>query len=187
MAKQLSLTGSSWRIRLIAAFEALKGLLALALGFGVVTTSGESLSEAAQELVLGLHLDPSKRLPDAFIDAVTGVHRGQLWIVVGSAVVYSFVRFSEAYGLWSKRRWAAWVSALSGVVYLPVEAYELSKGLSWLRSLPRWQMWHSSLIWRRCCGSREKMRFGLATALVNNFRAQDRTTSTALLGVFARF
>jgi uncharacterized membrane protein (DUF2068 family) len=31
------------------------------------------------------------------------------------------------------RRWAAWVSAMSGAVYLPIEAYELSKGLSWFR------------------------------------------------------
>ncbi len=65
MTQQRLLAGSPWRIRLIALFEALKGLLALALGFGLVASFGESLSEAAQELVLGLHLDPSKRLPGA--------------------------------------------------------------------------------------------------------------------------
>ncbi len=133
MTQQRLLAGSPWRIRLIALFEALKGLLALALGFGLVASFGESLNEAAQELVLGLHLDPSKRLPGAFIDAISGVQPGQIWIVIVSAVAYSLIRFAEAYGLWNERRWAAWVSALSGGVYLPIEAYELWKGLSWFR------------------------------------------------------
>jgi len=133
MAERRLLAGSDWPVRLIALFEALKGALALALGFGVIATLGESLTEAAQELVLGLHLDPSQRLPNAFIDAINGVQIGQIWIVVASALAYSMVRFAEAYGLWSDRRWAAWVSALSGGIYLPIEAYELSKGLSWFR------------------------------------------------------
>ena len=98
MTQQRLLAGRPWRIRLIALFEALKGLLALALGFDVMTSFGESLSEAAQELVLGLHLDPSKRLPEAFIDAISRVHSGQIWIVIASAVAYSMVRFSEASG-----------------------------------------------------------------------------------------
>ncbi len=133
MAEQLLVAGSAWRVRLIALFEALKGLLALALGFGVIASSGESLGEAAQELVLGLHLDPSERLPDAFLDAITSEQRAQVWIVVASAVAYSLVRFAEAYGLWHERRWAAWVSALSGGIYLPIEAYELARGLTWFR------------------------------------------------------
>lgn len=133
MVERLVLTGSAWRVRLIALFEALKGLLALALGFGLMASFGESLREAAQELVLGLHLDPSRPVPDAFIDAISSVHRGQAWMVVASAVAYSALRFAEAYGLWNERRWAAWVSALSGGVYLPFEAYELGKGLSWFR------------------------------------------------------
>lgn len=63
MAERLLPASSDWRVRLIALFEALKGALALALGFGAISTFGESLSEAAQELVLGLHLDPSQPAP----------------------------------------------------------------------------------------------------------------------------
>lgn len=133
MTEKILLTRSLGRVRLIAVFEALKGLLALTLGFGMMASLDESLSEAVQELVLGLHLDPSKRLPDMFIDAISGVHRGQIWVVITSAVAYSMVRFAEAYGLWNKRRWAAWVSALSGGIYLPFEAYELWNGISWFR------------------------------------------------------
>lgn len=127
------MTGNVGRVRGIAVFEASKGILALALGFGIMASLDESLSEAAQELVLGLHLNPSKGLPDMFLDAISGVRRSEVWIVIISAVIYSIVRFSEAYGLWNKRRWAAWVSALSGGIYLPLEAYELSNGITWFR------------------------------------------------------
>lgn len=125
--------GKQWRIRLIAALEALKGVLALGLGFGVVATLEEPLTEAAQELVIGLHLDPSRAVPDALIDWTSEISRSQTWLLIASALAYAGVRFAEAYGLWNDRRWAAWVAALSGGIYLPMEVYELTKGLSWVR------------------------------------------------------
>ena len=45
-------------------------------------------------------------------------------------LVYAVVRFAEAYGLWFGRRWAEWLAALSGAIYVPVEIYELSRGVS---------------------------------------------------------
>lgn len=133
MTERFILHCSAGKVRAIAAFEALKGLLALALGFGIMASLDESLSEAAQELVFGLHLNPAGRLPDMFLDAISNVHRGQVWIVISSAVIYAIARFVEAYGLWNKRRWAAWISALSGALYLPFEAYELWQGITWFR------------------------------------------------------
>ena len=40
------------------------------------------------------------------------------------------LRLAEAYGLWFGRRWAEWIAALSGGVYVPVEIYELARGYS---------------------------------------------------------
>jgi uncharacterized membrane protein (DUF2068 family) len=133
MTKKIALTCGVGRVRTIAVFEAVKGLLALTLGFGIMASLDESVSEAAQELVLGLHLDPSKRLPDMFVDATSRLHSDQVWVVVISAIIYSIVRFAEAYGLWNKRRWAAWLSALSGAIYMPLEAFELWNKISWFR------------------------------------------------------
>lgn len=48
-------------------------------------------------------------------------------------LVYALVRFAEAYGLWLGRRWAEWLAALSGGIYVPVEIYELSRGFSWIK------------------------------------------------------
>lgn len=48
-------------------------------------------------------------------------------------VVYALIRFAEAYGLWLGRRWAEWLAALSGGVYVPVEIYELSRSVTWIK------------------------------------------------------
>ena len=46
--------------------------------------------------------------------------------------MYGTVRFIEAYGLWRERRWAEWLAAGSGGLYLPVELYEMARGFAWL-------------------------------------------------------
>ncbi|OLC92083.1 MAG: hypothetical protein AUH86_19685 [Acidobacteria bacterium 13_1_40CM_4_58_4] len=51
------------------------------------------------------------------------------------ALVYSAVRFTEAYGLWHQREWAQWFALLSGSLYLPGELYSLlhySSPLKWM-------------------------------------------------------
>jgi uncharacterized membrane protein (DUF2068 family) len=43
------------------------------------------------------------------------------------------VRFAEAYGLWHERRWAEWLAAISGGVYVPIEIFELAHKITWIR------------------------------------------------------
>ena len=50
-----------------------------------------------------------------------------------TALTYSAIRFTEAYGLWRERRWAEWLSAVSGAIYLPFEIYELAGGITPLK------------------------------------------------------
>ena len=49
------------------------------------------------------------------------------------ALAYALLRFAEAYGLWFQRRWGAWIAAVSGGIYVPVESYELARGVTWVR------------------------------------------------------
>ncbi|MNL61265.1 hypothetical protein D3C87_1851710 [compost metagenome] len=52
-----------------------------------------------------------------------------LWISF-AAVVYSIIRFVEAYGLWHARNWAKWLGIVSGGIYLPFEFYKLAEEFS---------------------------------------------------------
>jgi uncharacterized membrane protein (DUF2068 family) len=61
------------------------------------------------------------------IDALNHLNDHTLRLLALAALLYSAMRFAEAYGLWRKRNWAEWFAILSGGVYLPVEIWELAR------------------------------------------------------------
>src|SRR4051812_3816833 len=118
-------------VRVVAVFEAVKGALVLAAGFGMLAALHVGLGVAADELVEAFHLDPASRYPRIFIQAAESVGDGRLWLLAAGAIAYALVRFVEAYGLWRERRWAEWFAVASGGIYIPVELYELARGVTW--------------------------------------------------------
>lgn len=120
-------------LRPIATLEAFKGIIVLIVGFGLLSFLGRDAEEFAETLVHRLHLDAANHYPQIFIRAMADVTNTRLWLLAGFAGLYATVRFIEAYGLWFERRWAEWLAALSGGVYIPVEIYELAQRVTWLR------------------------------------------------------
>jgi uncharacterized membrane protein (DUF2068 family) len=120
-------------LRAVASFEALKGAIVLIAGFGLARAIGGDVGEFAERLVHRLHLDAAKRFPRIFIDLANNLSDTQLWVLATLAMAYAILRFAEAYGLWFERRWGEWIAALSGAVYVPVEIYELTRGVSWIK------------------------------------------------------
>ncbi|HJV36634.1 DUF2127 domain-containing protein [Geomonas sp.] len=120
-------------LRVVATFEAAKGALVLLAGCGLLTFIHHDLHQAAVKLVRVLHLNPAKHYPSIFIDAADRATDMQLWVLAFSALLYSVIRFAEAYGLWTKQQWAEWFGLLSGAMYIPVEVFEVSQDISWPR------------------------------------------------------
>ena len=120
-------------LRIVSAFEALKGILVLLAGCGLLSFIHKGLHEAAVQLVRVLHFNPAQHYPSIFIDAANRVTDFQLWMLALSALLYSVIRIAEAYGLWTQQQWAEWFGLLSGAIYLPIEVYELSRELTWPR------------------------------------------------------
>jgi uncharacterized membrane protein (DUF2068 family) len=117
----LQLTG----VRVIACFEAFKGLLVLLLGFGALTLIHHDLHAFAEHLVAQLHVSPERPFARAFVNAASNVTNARLWLLAGGGAVYAAVRLVEAWGLWFNRTWAQYFGILSGALYLPWEAYEV--------------------------------------------------------------
>jgi uncharacterized membrane protein (DUF2068 family) len=113
-------------VRAVAAFEAVKGLLVVAVGLGLASLAGKDAESAAEALLRQLHLDPAERLPRIFLQAASTVSDRQLLMLAALAATYAVARLLEAYGLWHGWRWAQWLAALSGAIYLPLEVYELA-------------------------------------------------------------
>lgn len=112
-------------LRTVAVFEAVKGLLMLAVGFGLLHLIHKDVGEAAEHLVHRLHVNPERHFSQVFLEAAYKMTDAKLWAFAAGGLAYSTVRFVEAYGLWHRRVWAEWFALLSGCLYLPWEIYEV--------------------------------------------------------------
>jgi len=118
----------------VAVFEALKGILILIAGFGLLSLIHRDLQEIAEEIVRHLHVNPARHYPRVFIEAASHVNDSKLKFMAAMAFLYSSVRFVEAYGLWHLRAWAEWFAIISGSLYLPLEIYGLFEHATWIKA-----------------------------------------------------
>lgn len=114
-----------------ALFEGAKGLLVLLAGCGILAWIHKDLHEAATQLVSHFHFNPASHYPQIFLDLLSRVNDTQLRALAAAAIVYALVRFFEAVGLWLDRSWAEWFGILTGAIYLPLELFELTRGVTW--------------------------------------------------------
>jgi uncharacterized membrane protein (DUF2068 family) len=131
--KTVSTTPLSGGVRTIAVFEALKGMLVLVAGCGLLSLVHHDLQAAAERLVRLSHFDPAHHYSRVFIEASANINDAQLRLLAALAFLYAGVRFIEAYGLWRMKAWAAWLAIVLWALYLPVEVFELSKHATFLR------------------------------------------------------
>ena len=117
----------------IALFEAAKGILVLAAGFGLIAIIPKDSQDVAERLVHHMHLNPASHYPRIFIDAASKVSDAQLWWLAAAAIAYAAFRLIEAYGLWQERSWAEWLAVVSGGIYVPLEIYEIAQRVTWVR------------------------------------------------------
>jgi len=133
MDTEIKQDGPDAGLRVIAIFEATKGLLVLLAGFGLLAYIHKDLHAAAERLVMHFHFNPASRYPRIFIDLANHVTDRQLWFLALSAALYATIRFVEAFGLWRKRSWAEWFGLLSAGMYVPLEILEVYRGVTWPR------------------------------------------------------
>jgi uncharacterized membrane protein (DUF2068 family) len=118
-------------LRVVALFEAFKGLLVICAGSGLLAFIHSDLHLALEKLIRNIHLNPASHYPRIFIDLADRLTDWQLWALALSALLYAGVRFVEAYGLWMQRQWAEYFGLMSGAIYIPVELFEVLRGVTW--------------------------------------------------------
>ena len=133
MKSEKSLDSQKIGIRMIAAFEAFKGVLVVIVGIGLLALVHRDLQAIAEHLVEHLHFNPAGHYSQIFIEAATHVDDAKLRLFAAFAFLYATLRFIEAYGLWKLRTWAEWLAIVSGSIYLPIEIYELFKKTTLIR------------------------------------------------------
>lgn len=120
-------SGHKKGLRAVAVLEVVKGLLAIAASFVFleIIHKNVDLEDAAQNLLYYLHIDPDRRLSQAFVEVAGKVMDANLTLVLTIAFIYAAGRFIEGYGLWRQRAWGEWMAIISGAIYLPFELYKL--------------------------------------------------------------
>jgi uncharacterized membrane protein (DUF2068 family) len=112
-------------IRVVSAFVAFEGLLALAAASGLHLLLHRDLQDIALRLVEHSHLNPAAHYPSIFIMAAGHMENANLTLLALGAVAYSLFRFVEAFGLYREAAWAEVLAAVSSAVYVPIEIIEL--------------------------------------------------------------
>ena len=120
-------------LRAIATFELAKGGVVLLAAVGVLSMVHRDAWDVAGSLLHLLHIGRHHQYVDVFLRLADGVTDQKLWLVAAGCVIYSTIRFIEAYGLWHARAWAEWFAFAAGAVYLPFEIYELVREVTAIR------------------------------------------------------
>jgi uncharacterized membrane protein (DUF2068 family) len=112
-------------LRSIAAFEAIKGVAALALLIGVLDLMHRDVGQLALELIGHFGLNPEAHYPALLLQYAAMLSDINPLTLVVLGLAYITIRLAEAYGLWHDKAWAEWLAALSGALYLPFELEHL--------------------------------------------------------------
>jgi uncharacterized membrane protein (DUF2068 family) len=129
-------------LRLLAAERFIRGLLLVALAYGVYKFNGsqDSLEKVFNEylptlqpLATKLGIDLQNTGPVRLIQKALNTSHGTLELVAVGVLAYGALELLEGVGLWLMKRWGEYVAMVGTLVFIPLEIYELLERVTWLR------------------------------------------------------
>ena len=118
----------------IAAFEATKGLAALAGLIGVLDLLHRDVRAVVLTLIGRFGLDPEAHYPSLLLHYADLLPDTDVHMLVMLASAYIALRFIEATGLWLHKAWGEYLGALSGGIYIPFEVVHFIDEPSWMNA-----------------------------------------------------
>ena len=118
----------------IAAFEATKGLAALAGLIGVLDLLHHDVRAVVLTLIGRFGLDPESHYPSLLLHYADLLPEADVHMLVMLASAYIALRFIEATGLWLNKAWGEYLGALSGGIYIPFEVMHFMHEPSWMNA-----------------------------------------------------
>lgn len=118
-------------LRVIAAWEAVKGVLVLLAAGLAVHFLRPSDERTVEDIVGHFHLNPAGHTSHVFQRALENLADVRVVLLAGGALLYALLRFVEAYGLWFGRRWGWMLGIASAALYLPLEIVEMVRRFNW--------------------------------------------------------
>jgi uncharacterized membrane protein (DUF2068 family) len=129
-------------LRMLAAERFIRGVLLVALAYGVYKFNGaqDSLERVFNDdlptlkpFADKLGVDLQNTGPVKLIQkALTADHRTLELVAIG-VLAYGALELLEGVGLWLMRRWGEYVAVVGTAIFIPLEVYELVERVTWLR------------------------------------------------------
>jgi uncharacterized membrane protein (DUF2068 family) len=110
---------------LIAGIKIGKGLLLMLAALGIFALAGRDLSDAFDNLLRWLHLDPERRFfmnVGEWLDTITP---GNVKVIASGTMIYGLFLFASGVGLALRAAWAIWLCIGESAFFIPVEIFEL--------------------------------------------------------------
>lgn len=129
-------------LRLLALERAIRGLLLVALAYGVYRFQGsqDALNQVfKRDLPLlrpvadKLGVDLQSAGPVKLIHEALAANPSTLRLVALGVLAYGALELLEAVGLWLMKRWGEYVAVVGTGIFIPLEIYELVEKQTWLR------------------------------------------------------
>jgi uncharacterized membrane protein (DUF2068 family) len=117
----------------IAAERALRTLVLVAVGIVLLTHPHANWASEISHLARRVGLDPNGNWIRRIIEKVKKIGASQDTVFGAVALAYGALEGTEAYGLWTRRRWGEWLTVLATSLLLIPEIWELTKSVSLLK------------------------------------------------------
>src|SRR4051794_2518992 len=129
-------------LRLLAVERGIRGVLLVALAYGVYRFDGarDSLNRVFEQYLpllrpaadkLGVDLQDAG--PVRLVQKALETSHSTLELVAVGVLAYGALELLEAVGLWLMRRWGEYVAVVGTGIFIPLEIYELVEKVTWLR------------------------------------------------------
>ncbi len=109
----------------IIACKLVKGILALALAFGVFKLVGKDLPDLFDKALRWVHLDPENRFLSDVGDKLDQITPANVRWVSITTFLYSLFSLVEGIGLMFRASWAGWLAIGESAFFIPIELREL--------------------------------------------------------------
>lgn len=133
---------SAFILRALAFERWFRGALLILLGVAVLKLKSTQVSlqelfqkdlKALDPFFRQIHFQVSDSTTVTSIEKVLHAKSSTLTLIAVGLMVYGALQLVEGIGLWSLQRWGEYVAMVGTTAFLPLEVYELTDKVSWLK------------------------------------------------------
>jgi uncharacterized membrane protein (DUF2068 family) len=133
---------SAFILRLLAIERWVRGLIIILLGVAVLRLESTqvSLQKLFEQDLTSLkpffdqiHFNVSDSATIHSIEKILNAKQSTLNLIAFGILFYGLLQLAEGIGLWVLKRWGEYVAVVGTTLFIPLEVYELTDKISWLK------------------------------------------------------